>query len=168
MSKRKTQSNSGTDPVTAIGAGINVPTTICHVVNAVLGNPPGPRVNITPLPEDKDIRYSMSCHLLTIAADHQEYISDSFDRGYDVELQKELTQARAAEDLAYALLSPAKSVSIDAEWSLWVADELRRLADDLKDDEDDEWANCETARALAETIMSCIETQGFSHFIVRN
>ena len=128
--------------------------------------PPSTRESLTPLPKRQETRESLSGHLLAIAGDHHAYISDSFDWGDDVDLDEALAQARAPEDLAYALMGRAEAVSIDATWSIWVADELERLAGDLGDDND--WVNCEAARALAATVISCVETQGFSHLILRN
>jgi len=151
---------------TAADIVVSIPILECGVRDAVLRRPAGPRVIVAPLPKRKETRDSLSGHLLAIAGDHHAYISDSFDRRDDVDLDEALAQARAPEDLAYALMGRAEAVSIDATWSIWVADELERLADDLGGDDD--WANCEAARALAATVITCVETQGVSHLIVRN
>jgi hypothetical protein len=166
MSKHKMEIRSVISPATVADILVNIRTLQYHVRGAVLGRPPGPRVIVTSLPKSKEIRESLSGHLLAIASDHHAYISDSIDRGDDIDLQEVLAQARAPEDLFYALMVRNDSVSIDATWSIWVVDELERLADDLGDDDD--WANCEAARALAATIISCLKTQGFLHLLVRS
>ena len=166
MSKHPSEMPSIIKQATAADTVVSIPLLEYCVQNAVLRRPPGPRVVVAPLPKLQETRESLSGHLLAIAGDHHAYISDSFDRGDDVDLDEALAQTRAPEDLAYALMGRAEAVSIDATWSIWVADELERLADDLGDDNDG--ANCEAARALAATVISCVETQGFSHLIVRN
>jgi hypothetical protein len=166
MCKYTMEIRSIINPATVADIVINIPLLQWHVRDPVLGRPAGPRVIVSSLPKDEEIYARLAGQLLAIASDHHVYISFRIDRGDEIDLQDELARVRASEDLAYAMMSRATAVSIEAKWSVWLADDLERLASDF-DDDDNQAAAGDAARVLAATIISCIETQGFSYLLVR-
>jgi len=166
MSKHKLEFCSVISPATLADIVVSTPLEQFYPAGVLLGRPSGSRVIVTWLPENEGICELLAGRLLAIAGDYHVYISGSIDRGDEIDLQDELARVRASEDLAYAMMSRATAVSIDAKWSVWLADDLERLAADF-DDDDNQAAAGDAARVLAATIISCIEMQGFSYLLLR-